>query len=353
MDDESVLQSLKTGKYSADRSCWETNTRFLLRLTLHATIAFLCLLILLQVVLMSVYYHRLSDILPVSITPYGSVVPDNSTLIPCVFPRNAEPLPGDIDCQTQGFCPVGWSCSIVADEETQVNTFVCLNNAYSCGDLHYCTNYITSLTNATTATLPSKLSNIEVSETSYLLAVIPTFFGLFLLAFMWIGFIFWSAIIGDPFSPNSLEDTQGFSRSCYEQYQKLFSSEVTSVRQCRINILITFPLIIILIIGGSVFLASGTSPSLHDLTAIATADCFADSWLYLFSSSMLGWITGFFVAEIACMFALLFFFSVYTIKPFFHSIWDARVFLTIFLLMSIIIAIGVTIELVSVIIMAT
>lgn len=88
------------------------------------------------------------------------------------------------------------------------------------------------------------------------------------------------------------------------------------------------------------------------MTNIAVSDCFGDHWLFLFSSSVLGWATGFFVTEILCVIFVLLFLSLYTVKPLYYGIWDARVFLTIFVLLAIIVGIGVTIELVSIVIYA-
>ena len=235
MEDTEALQSLRTGKYATSKTCWDTNSRFLLRLTLHGMIAFLLFVILLEVVLFSVFYHKISDKTPITITPYGSLIPENDTLIPCVFLRDPDPLPGSKLCPTGGYCPVEYSCSIVADEDTQENTYVCLNDALPCGNLHYCTTYIAGLDDTSDTTFPAKISDVGISETFYLLSVIPTFLGLFLLAFMWITFNLWNAMLGDPFEPSSAEDTPGVMRSIREKYDRVAPANISSWGQCGFN----------------------------------------------------------------------------------------------------------------------
>ena len=232
--DEEVMQSLKTGKQN---SCWDYNSRFLLRLTLHLMIVFLLFLILLQVILFSVFYHKISDKGLITATPFGSLVPNNTTLDPCVFPRSAEASPlTELACPGGTFCPIGWTCTIVADQDTGENTYACLNNAVSCGDLHYCTNYIFDLEETTNTTIPARVIEIGISETFYLLAVIPTFLSIFLLAIMWIIFNLWNVMVSDPFKPRSPEETSGALGSIYRKYRNIVPSNISSWIQCQINI---------------------------------------------------------------------------------------------------------------------
>lgn len=234
MEDEEVMQSLKTGKQN---SCWDYNSRFLLRLSLHLMIAFLLFLILLQVILFSVFYHKISDKGEIITSPFGAFLPDNTTLIPCVFPRSSEASPlTELSCVGDTFCPIGWTCTIVADKDSGANTLACINNDFSCGDLHYCTNYIFDLSDTTNTTIPAKIIDIGISKTFYLLSVIPTFLSIFLLIIMWIIFNVWNVIISDPFKPRSVDETSGPTRTIYEKYRNIVPNNISSWVQCQLNI---------------------------------------------------------------------------------------------------------------------
>lgn len=115
--------------------------------------------------------------------------------------------------------------------------------------------------------------------------------------------------------------------------------------------MLILPLGIVLLISGIVFL-TGFSPSIPQMTDIAAADCFDDHWLYLFSSTMLGWITVFFVIQIIYVFTLWFFLGLFTVKSLYGSIWEPRVFVTIITIIIIIVLIGVVIEIAATIIEA-
>jgi len=104
-------------------------------------------------------------------------------------------------------------------------------------------------------------------------------------------------------------------------------------------------------ISGIVFL-TGFSPSLDTMTTIAISNCFEEQWLYLFTSTMLGWITAFFVTQMVYVFALWFFLALYTIKPLYDSIWDGRYLVTIIFIVSVIIGLGIGIEVLGTIIQA-
>ena len=99
----------------------------------------------------------------------------------------------------------------------------------------------------------------------------------------------------------------------------------------------------LIFLSGTFFLV-GVTPSLHTLTAIADADCFDDKWLYLFTSSMVGWTTAIFVVELVCVFFLWLLISLYMIKPLYIGIWDPRVFLTLILIVIAVSSIGLAIE---------
>merc|ERR1712232_99470 len=346
MDSEiEVTQSLKSGQHT---SCWDYNSVFLLRLTIHGMFIFLLFLTLIQIIMVSVFYHKINDNSPISITPYPDLFPNNDTISPCVYPRLDESFSLDNTCLYDTFCPLGWSCSTVADQESQDTTYVCLNDLFSCGDIHYCTNYIKQLS-PIEGNIPAVKASVGISKPYYISSLLFLIFGLVVLLCLWILFAIWNFIIEDPFNPRDISTTYGISRSLYEFYDKI--PKLSPRKLYYVNVLVASFIFLIFVIAGCSFIG-GCSPRLYSVTDIAVANCFDDHWLYLFASSMMGWIYAFFITQGICCIGLWFFYSLYTVKTAFKSIWDPRVFLTIILLMLILVSIGIGIELVSIIIEA-
>jgi hypothetical protein len=194
-DDDSVASvSLKTG-HSLDNGFWSKHSDTLLRFTIRIAFTFLIAVIVIEMFLFPVSYSAAT--LDAIITPYPSSdftsYQENQVLNPCVYPRlyrlyDASDILCDYDEITLSYCPEGWSCSIVANEETQEQTFVCLNNAYSCGDLHYCSDYINELTPADTGAFPYRPWGVDIPIGSYASSMT------FLLAALAIAIITWGCL---------------------------------------------------------------------------------------------------------------------------------------------------------------
>jgi len=105
------------------------------------------------------------------------------------------------------------------------------------------------------------------------------------------------------------------------------------------------------LLSGIIYLTGSTTP-LESLTQIEEADCFVDHWLYLFSATILGWITAFFVTLMLCIVTLWALLSLYNIQQLFDGLWDPRIFITVMVLVNIVVACGIAIELTDVTIAA-
>ena len=221
------------GSHPHQHTCWDDNSRFFLRASVHLLTTFFVLLILTQLCLYSITYHHITRVSPVVISPYADLM-EVMALKPCVFPRHSEPLPRDVDCLADSSCPFGYSCSLVADQVSQTTKFVCLDTTRHCGDLHVCADYIDSLPSFGMA-LPAKRSDVEVSETFYVLGLLPLLMNLFILVAIWTIFNFATAVRGDPLLPRP-PATSRLTLMIYENLDKYIPDDLPSSALCFINL---------------------------------------------------------------------------------------------------------------------
>jgi len=346
MDDQRSL----TSGLTVESNFWANNSRLLLRIAIRGGFLFLACIVLIEMFLFPISYSAAST--DVIITPYSELFsenPDNTVLSPCEYPRlYSTSFSGDIQCDdtvNPSYCPYGWTCSIVEDENTNQDTWVCLNNAFKCGDLHYCTNYISTLKQNPTA-IPSLLWDVSIGTNEYSVSLSIMTLGLVILLSNWVIFEIWSCLLHDPLEPNAPEDAI-CAHSLVRVYNSVFP--LKGPLQCGLNFIVLFPLFAFLFVSGVVFLAS-VNPSVEELTNIAAAECFkGPPAMYIMLSSTLGWGIALFVTEMLTIIGIWVLLSLYNIRSL-HTIWEPRAFVTIVLLIGIVISIGVTIEIVAVLI---